>query len=562
MTNALLTEEQLLSSGLLTGEQIAAAREEAAKTGFILEKAIIRLGLATEEDIAGIIAQNMGVPFVDIRNYIIDPEFVMLVPEALAKKHALIPLFKIRDALTVAMANPQDIIAIDDVRAKSRCAIIEPVLATRSAIEQAIDQYYGAKGKFEDVIRQIDTTRFSKMPEDLEASALQTMAQEPPIVKLVNMMIAQAIREKASDIHIEPEEDKLRVRYRVDGILHETSSPPKRLANAIISRIKVLAHMDISEKRKPQDGRIQLKIENKDIDLRVSTFPTIHGENVVLRILDKSSVLLGLNELGFEREDLLNIQKLVNRPYGIILVTGPTGSGKTTTLYAALSTINSTDKNIITIEDPVEYQLPLIRQTQVNPKAGLTFATGLRSILRQDPNVIMVGEVRDKETADIAVQAALTGHLVFSTLHTNDAAGALARLTDMGIEPFLIASSVIGVVAQRLIRVLCPKCREAYAAPADVLKVAGIAEISGIKLYRQKGCRECKEMGYKGRTALFEVLVISERIRELITEKASSSAVRQEAIKNGMGTLRDNGLAKVQKGVTTLEEVLRATQEE
>lgn len=555
-------EGKLLSSGLLTGEQLAKAKQESQKTGLLLEKAIIKLGFLTEEDVGGIIAEDIGVPFMDIKNYIVDPEVIKLVPEALAKKYNAIPLFKIQDTLTIAMINPSDIIAIDEIRLKSKAGVVEPVLATKSAIEQAIDQYYGTKGSLEDLIGQIDKTKFGKIPEEIGAKALQAIAQEAPIVKLVNLVIMQAVKDKASDIHIEPEEDTLRVRYRIDGALHEVSSPPKHLSSAIISRIKILAHMDIAEKRKPQDGKIQLKVENKDIDLRVSTFPTIHGENVVLRVLDKSSILLGMGDLGFQEEDLKNFEKLIKRPYGIILVTGPTGSGKTTTLYAALSTINSVDKNIITIEDPVEYQLPMIRQTQVNPKAGLTFANGLRSILRQDPNVIMVGEIRDKETAEIAIQAALTGHLVFSTLHTNDACGALTRLIDMGIEPFLVASSLIGVVAQRLVRVICKQCKEEYHTTADMLKTLGIKETEKVKLYRGKGCRDCKETGYRGRTAIFELLVINEKIREFVSEKASSAAIKQEAVKIGMKTLRDNGLNKAEAGITTVEEVLRATQEE
>jgi type IV pilus assembly protein PilB len=517
--------------------------------------------MLSEEDIAAVVAQDMGVPFMDIKNYLIDPAVVKLVPEAVAKKYSLIPLFKIQDTLTIAMANPQDIFALDEVRAKSKCGVVEPVMATKSAIDAAVDQYYGVKGSFDDVIKQLDKTKYDK-PQEAKGKAVGETAQDAPIIKLVNIIITQALKDSASDIHVEPEEDNLRVRYRVDGILREASSPPKHLSNAIISRIKVMAHMDISEKRKPQDGRIQLKIENRDIDLRVSSFPTIYGENIVIRILDKTSVLLGMNDLGFEGPDLEAFGKLIRRPYGIVLVTGPTGSGKTTTLYAALSTINSADKNIITIEDPVEYQIPMIRQTQVNPKAGLTFATGLRSILRQDPDIIMVGEIRDKETAEIAIQAALTGHLVLSTLHTNDAVGALTRLVDMGIEPFLAAGSIIGVVAQRLVRTICRACREEYPVTTAMLKSLGAPETDKTRLYRGKGCKECKDSGYKGRTAIFEVFGLSDKIRELVTQKASANIIKQEAIKAGMRTLRENGLRKSEAGITTVEEVLRATQEE
>ncbi|MCX5715347.1 MAG: ATPase, T2SS/T4P/T4SS family, partial [Candidatus Omnitrophica bacterium] len=499
-----LLEDKLVTLGLLAQEQLTKAKQEASRTGLSLERVIIKLGMLSEEDIAAVVAQGMGVPFMDIKNYLIDPAVIKFVPEALAKKYSVIPLFKIQDTLTVAMANPQDIFAIDEVRAKSKCAVVETVLATKSAIEAAIDQYYDVKGNFEDVIKQIDKAKYDKAGEGLDEKVVNEMVQDAPIIKLVNIIITQALKDGASDIHVEPEEDALRVRYRVDGILHETSSPPKNLSSAIISRIKVMAHMDISEKRKPQDGRIQLKLENKNIDLRVSSFPTIYGENIVIRILDKTSVLLGMGDLGFEAEDLKAFEKIIKRPYGIVLVTGPTGSGKTTTLYAALSTINSADKNIITIEDPVEYQIPMIRQTQVNPKAGLTFATGLRSILRQDPDIIMVGEIRDKETAEIAIQAALTGHLVLSTLHTNDAVGALTRLVDMGIEPFLVAGSIAGVIAQRLVRTICKNCKEEYPVSAAMFKSLGAPETDKTRLYRGKGCKDCKSSGYKGRAAIFE----------------------------------------------------------
>lgn len=562
MTSKDTLEQKLVNMGLLSADELKMAKEESQKTGIPSIKAVVKLGFLTEEDIATVMAGELGVPFMDIKNYLIDPEVIKLVPEALAKRYSLIPLFKIQDTLTVAMASPRDVVAIDEVRLKSRCGVVEPVLAAKNAIDQAIEQYYSAKGSFEEVVGQLDKTRFEKMPQEIETKVLEQMAQEAPIVRLVNIIITQALKDKASDIHIEPAEELLRVRYRVDGVLREALSPPKHLSNAIISRIKIMSNMDIAEKRKPQDGRIQLKAENKDLDLRVSSFPTIYGENLVLRILDKTSVLLGLSDLGFEDAELKEFEKLIKMPYGIVLVTGPTGSGKTTTLYSALSVINSVEKNIITIEDPVEYELPMIRQTQVNPKAGLTFATGLRSILRQDPNIIMVGEIRDKETAEIAVQAALTGHLVLSTLHTNDACGSLSRLIDMGIEPFLISSSVVGVVAQRLVRIICKKCKEEHSISPGMLKTLGMKDQGKTKLYRGKGCSECKNSGYIGRKAIFEVLVINDRIRELITQRASASAIKQEAIKMGMHTLHDNGIKKAEAGITTIEEVLKVTQEE
>jgi type II secretory ATPase GspE/PulE/Tfp pilus assembly ATPase PilB-like protein len=370
----------------------------------------------------------------------------------------------------------------------------------------------------------------------------------------------QAIKDKASDIHIEPEEDRFKIRFRIDGILHEVFSPPKHLEPALLSRIKVLSKLDIAEKRKPQDGRFNMKVQDRDIDLRVATFPTIYGENIVMRILDRGSILLGLDKLGFSEDTKIEFERLIKYPHGIILVTGPTGSGKTTTLYSALSTIDSEEKNVITIEDPVEYHLGRIRQSQINPKAGLTFANGLRSILRQDPDVVMVGEVRDNETAEISVQAALTGHLVFSTLHTNDAAGALSRLIDMDVEPFLISSSVIGILAQRLVRRICEKCKEPYKPSLDILKAFGASDEKGF--FRGRGCNLCKNTGYKERIGIFELLVVNDDIRKLITEKASREIIKKKAVEMGMRTLRDDGMGKVLKGITTPEEVIKATQEE
>ncbi|MBM3252386.1 MAG: type II secretion system protein GspE, partial [Candidatus Omnitrophica bacterium] len=427
----------LIKKGIITQDQLAKAKEEAGKAGLSIEKALDKLGFISEVDIAQIMADSIGVPFMDLSDYLIDSEVIKLVPEATANKYKVVPLFKIGDTLTVAMADPLDVAAIDEIRIKGKVGTVEPVLATEEMIQKAIDQYYGAIGNVEELIKGLTKEKLEAKTRG--AQGLLEIAEDAPVIKLVNLIITQAVKDKASDIHIEPEEDKVRIRYRIDGVLHEIKDIPKHLQSALASRVKVMAQMDIAETRNAQDGRIQLKMENKNIDLRVSSFPTVHGENIVLRILDKTSVLLGLPELGFNNKDLKEFDKIIRHPNGIILVTGPTGSGKTTTLYAALSTINTMEKNIITIEDPVEYEIPLIRQTQVNPKAGLNFANGLRSIVRQDPDIIMVGEIRDKETAEIAIQASLTGHLVFSTLHTNDAAGALTRLLDMGIEPFLIS---------------------------------------------------------------------------------------------------------------------------
>lgn len=558
-----LLEERLVAKGLITSELLRKAKEEAERSDISVDKAIMKLGLLKEADIVSTLAEIINVPYVDLESYIIDPSVVKLVPESVAKRFKLIPLFRIHNTLTIAMLDPQDIVAIDEVRLRSGCEVIEPVMATRSAIEAAIDQHYGITGSFEQVVKDIAETKVEEISEEeVEVRSLEEMAKEAPVIKLVNLIFVQAIKDKASDIHVEPDEKLMRVRYRIDGILHETNTIPKDLASAVISRIKILSKMDIAERRLPQDGRIQLRIENRELDIRVSTLPTVYGENVVMRVLDKSSVILGLERLGLGEDNMEKFNRLIRRPYGIILVTGPTGSGKTTTLYSALSTINSAEKNIITIEDPVEYQIPLVRQTQINPKTGLTFAAGLRSILRQDPDIIMVGEIRDKETAEIAIQAALTGHLVFSTLHTNDAPSAVARLVDMGVEPFLVSSAIIGIIAQRLVRVVCEFCKERYTPDPYTLKSLGIKETDKAVLFRGKKCRHCKNTGYKGRTAIFEILVMNDKIRELILQRASANVIKQQAVKMGMATLKQSGVKKALAGLTTIEEVLRVTEED
>lgn len=543
----------LLKQGILTPEQIDRAKQECKRTGIKLESALEKLGLINEEELAKVRADALGLPYMDLSDYLIDAELIKLVPEKLAKKYRSVPLFKISDTLTVAMSDPRNIEALDQIRKVSKIDRVDPVLASDKGIQRILDSYYEAAGSAEDIIKSMDAQKLS----GLKPQAAQA-AEEAPVIKLVNIMIAEAVKDRASDIHIEPEEEGLRARYRIDGILYEMHTFPKKMQNAIVSRIKILASMDIAENRKPQDGKIRIEVENKDLDIRVSTFPTVHGENVVMRLLDKTSVLLTLKDLGFSRENFEYFDKLIRQPNGIILVTGPTGSGKTTTLYAALATISTMEKNIITIEDPVEYELPLIRQTAVNVKAEMTFANGLRSILRQDPDVIMVGEVRDKETAEIAIQASLTGHLVFSTLHTNDAPSSLTRLIDMGVEPFKISSSVSGILAQRLVRKICPKCKETYMPSVDLLKDAGLPEGQGF--YRGKGCPGCKNTGFMGRIGIFEFLLINEEIKKLINERASADQIRKAAIKDGMKTLREDGLEKVRAGLTILEEVNRVTQ--
>ncbi|MFC1703893.1 GspE/PulE family protein [Candidatus Omnitrophota bacterium] len=539
----------LLSQGLVSQEEIDKAKEESKRTGLALERALEKLGLITETDIANVRATALGVPYMDLTDYIIDAELIKLVPESLAAKYKAVPLFKIGNSLTIAMANPQDIVAQDHIRQVAKIDSIEPVLATEKGIQRILDSFYAAVGSIDEIIKSIGAVS----PE-----ASKQIAEEPPVIKLVNILIMQAVKDRASDIHVEPEEGNLRIRYRVDGVLHEVKTLPKKIQSAVISRIKLLGGMDIAENRRPQDGRARLKLENRDLDIRMSSFPTVHGENVVMRLLDRTSVLLGLKQLGFSDKERALFDKHIRRPHGIVLVTGPTGSGKTTTLYAALTTINTIEKNIITIEDPVEYELPLIRQTQVNPKADVTFSNGLRSILRQDPDVIMVGEIRDKGTAEITIQAALTGHLVFSTLHTNDAASALTRLIDMGVEPFLISSSIVSILAQRLVRTLCEKCREKYTPTSAVLKELGIKE--KVSFYRAKGCRRCNNTGYTGRIGIFELLEIDEGIRRMVEEKKSADQIKEKARAQGMVALREDGLQKASEGLTTVDEVLRVTE--
>ena len=531
-----LLGESLVQKGLITEEQLRQAELEAGADAKPLRKILTKEGLISEEDLTAFLSQQFDLPLVDLANYLIDPEVIDLIPEGLARKHLLIPILRIGDDLTVAMVDPSDVFALDELHMKTGLNI-EPALAVETEVKKALDQHYSAKGTLEEVIGSLDREQLEIKPgQELELKKLQGIVEEPPVIKLVNMMVIEAVRQGASDIHIEPEEDTLKIRFRIDGLLHERTGPPKYLQSAVISRIKVMADLDISERRAPQDGRIQMKMEGRDIDIRVSCIPTIYGENVVLRLLDRSQVILELKQLGFLPSILTQYKKLIRCPHGIILVCGPTGSGKTTTLYASLNVINSEDVNIITIEDPIEYHLTGIRQMQVNPKAGLRFADALSAILRQDPDVIMVGEIRDVETAKAAVQAALTGHLVFSTLHTNDAPSAVTRLLDMGVEPFLISSSVIGVLSQRLVRTICAECKG-------------------------KGCKGCLQTGYRGRIGIYELMIPSEKIRGLITAKASADEIRKTAIEAGMQLLREDGEKKVNDGITTKQEVMRVTEE-
>lgn len=564
--------ESLVKDGIITAEQLKQAQEEEKRTGQHLRKVLVKMGFIGEDDLVTFLAEKLGIVRIELSNYLIQPEVVEFVPEELARKYELMPVFKIGNRLTCAMVDPWNVFALDEVRLGTNL-IIEPVAATETEIKKTIDEYYGVRGTMEDMVKSIgEEEKKLAAAEGLQEIDFKKMAEEPVVIKLVNVILLNGIRDGASDIHIEPEADLLKTRFRVDGMLHEISSPPQYLQSAIISRIKIMAKLDIAERRRPQDGRFTVKMEGREIDVRVSCMPTIYGENVVMRLLDKATALLGLDQLGFSKGVFEKYQKLITRPHGIILVTGPTGSGKTTTLYGSLTKINTVEKNIITIEDPVEYKLEGIRQTQVNPKVELTFANGLRSILRQDPDIIMVGEMRDFETAEIAIQAALTGHLVFSTLHTNDAPGAITRMIDMGVEPFLASSSVIGVLAQRLVRTICPNCKEEYLPTDEELKDIGLedrgqrtkdeGQKSKITFCCGKGCVKCKKTGYKGRIGIYELMIIDDDIRHLIIGRTATEEIRKKAIAAGMITMMDDGIEKIRTGLTTVEEVLRVTREE
>ena len=526
----------------------------------------VEKGLLTEDELLTSLSKKLRVPYVkNLEEEGLDPSLVSRVPIVFSKKHKVVPMKMEDGILTVATPDPLNYEPLDDLRLIIECQEVRVVLSSEREVVRAINRFYEQSADTpEEMIQSMDAESSDRILHELEETAdLLDISDEAPVIKLVNLILFQAVKERASDIHIEPFQKELKVRYRIDGILYQRLDPPKRYQSAMISRLKVMAKLDIAEKRLPQDGRIPIKIADKDIDIRVSIIPTTFGERVVLRLLDKQSLLLGMGEIGLSPDKHQTLQDLISRSNGILLVTGPTGSGKTTTLYAALSQINSPDKNIITIEDPVEYQLWGIGQIQVNPKIGLTFAHGLRSVLRHDPDVILVGEIRDAETAEIAIQAALTGHLVFSTLHTNDAASAATRLVDMEIEPFLVASVVRAIVAQRLIRVICSECKEGYVPEPEMLKEVGITpeQLKGGKVYRGKGCPACSGTGYRGRTGIYEILLVSETIRQLIMKKADSVSIGRQAVEEGMKTLREDGARKIVEGITALEEVVRVTQE-
>lgn len=552
-----MLSEFLIENRIVSPSQMQTARLEADKTGESLAQVVSRLGMVPENVILEYYADYCKIPKALMSN--IDQRLINVIPEKTARRYHLMPVKQENSKLTVAMSDPLNIMVLDEIKFRTGLEI-EVNVAADSEINKAINQFYHAAGIGEvgDIVKGIDVKSLAGTDEEAELKKLRSLAEEAPIIKLVDTFIKQAYRDRASDLHIEPDENILRVRHRIDGVLYDVATLPKYLQAAVISRAKIMADLNIADKRTPQDGRFQIDIEGNPIDVRVSSFPTIHGENMVMRLLDVHSILIGLEEIGFSKNDLERFKSLIQSPYGIILVTGPTGSGKTTTLYSALNMLNSPKKNIMTVEDPVEYHLFGIRQAQVSPKGGLTFSSGLRSILRQDPDIIMVGEIRDLETAEIAVHAALTGHLVLSTLHTNDSASALTRLTDMGVEPFLISSSVIGIIAQRLVRVICPYCKETVKASPEIMKAFPSLK-EGAKLYRGKGCNACKGIGFKGRSGIYEMLVMNEKIKELIVNKASASVIKKAAEEAGMKNMRQNGLEKALAGVTTIEEILQVT---
>jgi len=556
--------ELLLSQKLIDQDDLNRAIEEQKVSGQPLEKILVELGLVSEENIYKALSVYLRLPFFPASAFPETPLLGIDFSPQFMKQYKFLPLEMKANTLSIATGAPLDFSTIDEIALFANCKI-KLYISKESDIVAAIEKHYGGgTTTMERIIGDMneDEMQLVSSGEDEDINQLRDMASEAPIIKLVNLIITRGIDDGASDIHIEPFEDKVMVRLRVDGILHDIESPPKRLQAAITSRVKIMANLNIAERRLPQDGRVRLRVAGKKVDLRVSTVPTLYGESVVMRILDRSSILLTLEELGFPGDKLSLFESLIRKSHGIVLVTGPTGSGKTTTLYAALDKINSPDKKIITVEDPVEYQLSGINQIQVNGKIGLTFASGLRSIVRQDPDIMMIGEIRDQETAEIAIQSALTGHLVFSTLHTNDSCGAVTRLLDMGVEGYLLASCLEGVLAQRLIRTICKRCRQPVIPDKKALAQMNLPYKENALVYRGKGCEECKGTGYKGRGGLYELLVINEGIRRLIIEKTGANVIRQKAIQGGLKTLRDDGWEKVKKGVTTIEEVLRVTQED
>lgn len=563
-----LLGEILLDQGIINKEQLEDALDEQKKSGHLLGRILVDLGFAKEERILEALGIQIGMKVSNLNKINIPDEVIKKVPASLAQVYNIVPVDFKENMLTIAISDTLNVNVLDDLRFVLNYEI-QGVKAAEEDIGNALKKYYGEndnQSSISTLVEEIEKCGSkiitAEIKEMQDINGLKELASQAPVVKLVNLVLLQAIKDKASDVHFEPFEDEFKVRYRVDGVLYEITHPPKNLSLAITSRIKVMANLDVAESRIPQDGRIMMKIAGRNIDLRVSTLPTVFGESVVMRVLDRSVVSLSLDEIGLTPDLKEKVKKLINKPNGILLTTGPTGCGKTTTLYSCLREVNKIDFKIITTEDPVEYDIAGIIQVTIKPKINLTFATCLRHILRQDPDIIMVGEIRDKETAQTSIQSSLTGHLVFSTLHTNDAPSSITRLIDMGIEPFLITSTLEAIIAQRLIRVLCPKCKEAYTPSEYDLSHIDLTpeKAEGKSFYRAKGCRECNDIGYKGRIGIFEILIFDDKIRSMIMKKSHTGILRKTAIESGMRTLREDGLLKVYDGLTTIEEVSRETQ--
>ncbi len=556
----------LVNSEVINEAQLEQALGVQKREGGRIGSILIKLGFLDEEKLVSFLSKQFGVPAINLSEYQVDASVTKFIPHEVAQKYQIMPVARVGATLTIAMVDPSNVFAIDDVKFMSGYNV-EPVVAAESSIKEAMDEHYGQSDALQtvmDKIKESDADFLDFVQDDeeqVDISELKQAVEEAPVVKLVNLILSEAINRGASDIHLEPYEKTFRVRYRIDGVLYDIMSPPQKLRAALTSRVKIMSELDIAERRLPQDGRIKLRIRSKEVDLRVSTLPTLFGEKIVMRILDKSNLELDLTKLGFETEALKDFEEAIRSPFGMVLVTGPTGSGKTTSLYSALSTVNTIDVNIMTSEDPVEYNLMGINQVQVKEDIGLTFAAALRSFLRQDPDIIMVGEIRDFETAEIAVKAALTGHLVLSTLHTNDAPSTVSRLLNMGIEPFLVSASVLLILAQRLCRKICEQCKEEENIPIPALVKIGFSEedAKAIKGYKGKGCNTCNGTGYKGRIALYEVMPVRDELKELILEGASASEIKKTAVRLGMATLRMSGLVKIKEGTTTVEEILRVT---
>jgi type IV pilus assembly protein PilB len=556
--------ELLVKQNLLTAEQLRKARDESKGAGARLGAQITKLGYLEESELSDFVAKQYGVPSIDLEEFEVDPAVIQLIPEEVALKHNVLPVNRAGSTLILATTDPSNIFAIDDIKFLTGYNV-EVVVAAEEAIKRCIDRYYDQSSTLADVMSDFDDTDMEVVQDsdDVDVGELAKESEDAPVVKLVNLILTDAIKRNASDIHIEPYEKEFRVRYRIDGVLYEVMKPPLKLKNAITSRVKIMSELDIAERRLPQDGRIKLKLgRNREMDYRVSVLPTLFGEKTVLRLLDKSNLQLDMTKLGFEEPQLADFKNSIHQPFGMVLVTGPTGSGKTTSLYSALSELNKETENISTAEDPVEFNLGGINQVQMHEDIGLNFAAALRSFLRQDPDIIMVGEIRDFETAEIAVKAALTGHMVLSTLHTNDAPSTVNRLLNMGIEPFLVASSVNCIVAQRLARKICPECREDDAeVTTEMLIDAGMDEdeARSVTPQRGRGCRNCSETGFKGRIAIYEVMVLGEELKEFVLNGASATELKREAIRLGMLTLRRSALNRVVEGTSTLSEVFRVS---